>query len=182
MSAVKMNKMIHQAQKLAAAGMKQILENPSKILGAAVTWAHSSLEKSKAPQAVAGLVDTVADRAKVPRRVRKRSVKALKHGARELRHQSTRHQQTQRGRLLGGILLAAAVAGTIITVRLVRRQQETVAGAGKIDGSPAPQHRTNEPNKDSGQPETPERKDTGSDQAENPTIAPAIPPERTESP
>ncbi|MHA7269878.1 hypothetical protein [Arthrobacter sp. HLT1-20] len=181
MSDVKLNRGIHQAQKITAAGVKQVLEDPSKVLGPGIRWVQTFLEKSKAPQTVADIIDSAADRVKLPRRVRKHSVKALKHAARNLRLQANRRHRNQQRWLIGGSLLAAAVAGTIITVRLLRRQQEAAELAAKIDGPLAPPL-DHEPDNFSEQPETPARKDTGSDQAENPTISPAVPSERTESP
>ena len=116
MSGMNMKRIIHQAQNLGAAGLRHSMDNPSAVLDTAVKWGRSRLDESNAPQAVAGVLDTVAGRVKLPRRTRKRVMKALKRAARELRHQSPSYQRKKKAWLLGGILLTATV-GTIVLVR-----------------------------------------------------------------
>lgn len=54
-------RIIHQAQNPGAGGLRQILDNPSSAVDGVVKWGRSGLDKSKATQAVTGIIDTVAD-------------------------------------------------------------------------------------------------------------------------
>ncbi|ALV47889.1 hypothetical protein MB46_19655 (plasmid) [Arthrobacter alpinus] len=129
--------MIHQAQKLGTAGVRHTLDNPSSVLTTVTRWGRSRLDESKAPQAVAGLIDTIADNAKFPRRTQKRAAKALKHAARELRRHSSSPKKKGKVWLVGGLLVTAAVVGTIIIFRTLRARLYTEA-LEAIENTPAP--------------------------------------------
>ena len=116
MSGMTMKRIIHQAQNLGVTGVRRSLDNPSAVLDTVVQWRRSRVAESHAPQVVAGVLKTVAERTKFPRRTRKRAMKTLKHAARELRRQSPAYQRKKKAWLVGGIL-AAATVGTILLVR-----------------------------------------------------------------
>lgn len=146
-----MKRMIHQAQNLGTAGVRHTLDNPSAVLDTVMKWGRTRLDESKAPQAVAGIIDTVADKGKFPRRTRKQTKKALKHAARELRHHTASHKGNKKAWLLSGIFVTATVVGTIVIVRTLRDRlyQEALRA---VEDTPAP---VDEP------VETPAQKDAG---------------------
>lgn len=117
MSDMNMKRMIHQAQNLGTAGVRHTLDHPSAVLDTVLKWGRTRLDESKAPQAVASIIDTVADKATFPRQSRKQTKKALKHAARELRHHSASHKGNKKAWLLGGIFVAATVVGTMVIIR-----------------------------------------------------------------
>jgi hypothetical protein len=132
-----MKRMIHQAQNLGAAGVRHTLDNPLAALDTVMTWGRSRLDESKGPQAVAGIIDKVADKAKFPRRTRKQTKKALKNAVRELRRWSPTLKKNKKAWLLGGILVAGTAVGTIVIVHTLRdRLYPEVLGL--AESAPAP--------------------------------------------
>ncbi|ALE04799.1 hypothetical protein AL755_03705 (plasmid) [Arthrobacter sp. ERGS1:01] len=117
--------------------MKHTLDNPSAVLDTVMKWGRTQLDESKAPQAVAGIIDTVADKGTFPRSTRKQTKKALKHAARELRHHSVYHKGNKKAWLLSGIFVTATVVGTIVIVRTLRNRLYTEA-LGTVETPPAP--------------------------------------------
>ncbi|WP_157884071.1 hypothetical protein [Arthrobacter alpinus] len=136
MADMTMKRMIHQAQKLGTAGVRHTLDNPSSVLNTVTRWGRSRWDESKAPQAVAGLIDTMVERARPPRRTQKRAAKALTHAARELRRQSFSPKKKGKVWLVGGLLVTAAAVGTIIIFRTLRARLYTEA-LGFIENTPA---------------------------------------------
>ncbi|ALE04622.1 hypothetical protein AL755_03060 (plasmid) [Arthrobacter sp. ERGS1:01] len=132
-----MKRMIHQAQNLGTAGVRHTLDNPSAVLDTVTKWGRTRLDERKAPQVVAGIFDTVADKAMFSRQTRKLAKKALKHAARELRRRSPSLKRKKKAWLLWGLFMAATVVGTILIVRTLRDRlyQEAL---GVVENPPAP--------------------------------------------
>lgn len=123
MSGMTITQIIHQAQNLGAYWVRHALEHPAAVLGAPVKWGRSRQETNTTAQAVTRGIDTAAEKAKLPRGTRKRTAKALKPAARELRHPSPSQQRNKKKWLLGGVLATAALAGTIAITGTLRARR-----------------------------------------------------------